>query len=122
MTEDLTQLDQVMQALDAWRFRYADENELQANLAEALDRAGLGPQREIILSAGGRIDIMCGRVAIEVKVAGQAAQVQRQLTRYARSSEVDAIVLVTTRVRHQMPPMLAGKPVRVLCLAGRAIA
>jgi hypothetical protein len=114
-------LDDIVRALSQWRFRYASELELQQQLQEALQLAGLDPVREVILPAG-RIDIMCGRVGIEVKVAGQAAQVKRQLARYASCDEIDALVLVTTRVRHQMPAQLGGKPVEVICLASGAFA
>lgn len=113
-------LQAVMQAIDAWTFRHVNEDELQSGLAEALDRAGLQPQREVRI-AGGRIDVLCGRIGVEVKVAGQPAQVVRQLTRYASGGDIDALVLVTTRVRHQAPDTISGIPVRVLCLAGRSL-
>ncbi len=86
--------------------------------------------REARLDARSRIDFLVpdapGRVGIEVKVAGTPDNVRRQLTRYA--PHVDALLLVTTRVRHRylQPPTPAtpglglGKPLAVLWIASSA--
>jgi hypothetical protein len=108
----------VLNALRGYRFRYANEEQLQQGVETALRASGLPTQREVRLSARDRIDLLVGRVGIEVKVASNWETVLRQLRRYARSDLLDEIVLVTDRVRHgRIPLELDGKPVHVHCLA-----
>jgi hypothetical protein len=62
---------------------------------------------------------MCGDVGIEIKVAGRAAPVARQLRRYAEHDQVRQLVLVTTRATlRAVPRELAGKSVLVVWLPG----
>lgn len=101
------------------RYRYSDEHQLHDGIAQALAAAGVTAVAEARLSAADRIDFLAGRVGIEVKVAGTAAAVTRQMRRYAASPDVDALVLVTNRARHRaMPAEIGGKPVRVVWLSG----
>lgn len=59
--------------------------------------------------------------AVEVKVAGSVAEVERQLARYARHPEIAGLVLVSTRVRHaEVARYLAGKRVESAILADGA--
>jgi alkanesulfonate monooxygenase SsuD/methylene tetrahydromethanopterin reductase-like flavin-dependent oxidoreductase (luciferase family) len=51
-----------------------------------------------------------GTAGIEVKIAGQPGRVVEQLRRYAEHDRIDELVLVTSRVRHQAPGALNGKP------------
>lgn len=101
----------------AHRFRYANEDELQRGLADAFDASGIAARREVTLDAASRVDFMVGRVAVEVKVDGQARNVERQLRRYALSDQVDELVLVTNRGRHLLPTTLEGKPVTVVSVS-----
>lgn len=115
----MTDPNPLVDAIRRRRFRYVDEDELQRGLAAALEADGFEIEREVILSPRDRIDILAGRVGIEVKVAGQAASVVRQLERYAESDRVDELVLVTSRVRHlAVPSEIGGKPVSVVAIAG----
>lgn len=98
--------------------RYASEDELQEAIALALTAAGIDHEREVRLNARDRIDLLAGTVGIEVKVAGDARRVDRQLERYAASDRVDALILVTNRCRHRPPPRIDGKPVTVVLLSG----
>lgn len=102
------------------RFLYQDEYQLQDGIEAALRGAGYEPVREVRLSAADRVDIMVGSVAIEVKIAGRAPSVIRQLMRYAKHDEVSELILVTTKIRHnEVPPFLDGKPVHIVyALAG----
>lgn len=104
---------EIMAALHSGRFTYTNEVALHADLARVLDAHGLEHHREVTLGPGvGRIDFMVDRVGIEVKVAGRAADVTRQLARYASSPSVDALVLVTTVARHRgVPNEIGGVPV-----------
>ena len=104
----------VIAVLAAHRFTYNAESQLQAGVSEALTNSGVPCQREAVLSATDRIDLLAGTVGVEVKVRGAAAAVFRQLQRYAHSPAVTELVLVTTRVEHAtLPPTCAGVPLRV---------
>jgi hypothetical protein len=107
----MTALDDLVAAIRAHRFAYVDEDELQQGLAAVL--APFGVAREVRLDSRCRIDLLAGRVGIEVKVGGSAAALLRQVDRYAGLDTLDAIVVVTSRVRHLQPVDEAnGKPVR----------
>ncbi len=95
------------------RFRYRDEAELHLALSERLTQASI-PHRREVLVPGGRIDFLIGRVGMEVKIKGPAAQVQRQLETYAASGRFDHLILLTTRPVHRsVPRILHGVPVTV---------
>lgn len=99
------------------KFSYSTETQLQEAIAEILLNAGIMCCREVRLKHG-RIDLLAGRVGIEVKIAGATADVARQLGRYLSSDELDGLVLVTTRVSHLfIPATVEGKPVEVVTLA-----
>lgn len=102
---------------------YRNEEELQALLYAELVAAGVQSEREVRLSDGrSRIDILAGRVGIEVKVKGSLADVRRQLSRYAATGDVDELILVTTRsAHHRIPPTLAGVPLVLCSLVGRVL-
>lgn len=106
--------EKVCAELTRFRFGFADENELQRGLAQALRSIGFKPEREVRLGKAGRVDLLVDGIAIEVKINGQPARVTAQLTRYAERPEVRELVLVTTRARHRPPAELCGKPCRFL--------
>lgn len=112
-------MDEVARLLAGRRFLYASEDDLQRALASILENEGYEPRREVRLSRRDRIDLMVGRVGIEVKVAGKPEAVMRQLVRYSESPEVDALILVTARARHGWGDgEVGGKPVRVVSVLG----
>jgi hypothetical protein len=109
----------VAAVIKAQRYRYSGEAQLQEGIAGALAAAGITAVREVHLAGPDRIDFMAGALGIEVKVAGQSASVARQLARYAKSPEVEELMLVTTRARHRsVPREIGGKPVHVVLLSG----
>lgn len=114
-------LDEIVDVLHGSRFNYADEEQLQAGLTAALEASGHQVDREVRLDGHSRIDLLVGRVGVEVKVAGKPDAVERQLERYAHSPLIDAIVLVTTRVRHRPPGQINGKPIVVVSLAAAGL-
>lgn len=114
-------LDEVLAAIRAHRFRFANERQLQVGVAIALEKAGLDPRLEVRLSPEERVDLVCDVVGIEVKVAGTTRAVLRQLTRYAKYDEIAALVLVTTRAHYGLPATLFGKPLRIVNLMGAGL-
>jgi hypothetical protein len=115
----IAQVSQIAAAISANRYRYSQETRLHEGIEQVLADAEIAAVREAHLTSAERIDFLAGRIGIEVKIAGRAPDVQRQLRRYAASPDVDALVLVTTRARHRgMPREIGGKPVRVVWLSG----
>lgn len=113
--------EQVVEVLRRWQFTRGTEADLQAGIADALAQSGIEARREVALGNAGRIDLLSGRVGIEVKVAGGPGAVRRQLARYCTSPDVDAVVLVTSRHTHRglVPSgLLNGKPVLTLWVSG----
>lgn len=109
----------LVETITAHRYRYCDEKQLHEGLAGALSAAGYTVEREVPLTAADRIDLLVGRVGIEVKLAGATPSVLRQLQRYARSDRLDSLLLVTTRTRHaQLPDHVGGKRLIVVSLLG----
>ena len=102
--------------LGAWRLELANEATLQAQIAAALELAGLPFEREAWLSARERIDFLVGPVGMEVKVKGGPTEIARQCARYCATGRISALVLATSR-RIGLPPELEGVPCRELNLA-----
>lgn len=101
--------------LSGFRFRFATEEELQDGIAEALKDHQ--PQREARLNARDRIDFLLWGVGIEVKIKGGISALTRQLLRYAEVDAIAALVVVTSQTQYalQLPRILGGKPVAVVC-------
>lgn len=118
---ELDGISAILEIFASHRFLFSAEDELQRGIAGALAAAGLVVEREVRLTQRDRIDLLVGTVGIEVKIAGDASRVERQLERYTQSDLVTALILVTTRVRHRPPPMLNGKPVTTVSLLHNSI-
>jgi hypothetical protein len=104
--------------LGSARFRYSGEIELQNGIEQLFTQRQLTFERERALGPD-RVDFFAHGVAIEVKIDGSLSEVTRQLHRYAQHPDVTAIVLVTTRARHNaMPAAMNEKPVDVIHLLG----
>lgn len=109
--------DQVAAVIAGWRGT-ARETAVQAHLAAVLAAAGGAVRREVPI-VGGRIDIVCDRVGVEVKVDGTLAAVARQVIRYCAEPGLDAVVVATTHAQHlRLPRNVRGKPVIVVHIAG----
>lgn len=90
------------QILRAYRYSWAPEERLQAGIEEVLAELGLACERERFLGRYGRIDFLVDqRIGIELKVAGSASAVSRQLARYLASPEIEGLVLVTACPSHR---------------------
>lgn len=87
----------VAAVLRGYRYTYRSEDDLQEAVAAALDAAGVPAAREVRLDGRSRIDVLAGRVGVEVKLRGTPAAAGRQLRRYLAHPAVDEVVLVTAR-------------------------
>lgn len=110
-------MDEVFEALSALRAPIQQgEYDLHRLVMGALDEAGLSYAHEVKLGPRCRIDLMCGSVGIEIKRGRpERGRLMAQLTRYAQSPEIAALVVVAER-RVDLPRRVAGKPVKLLCL------
>jgi len=100
------------------RFDLSTEKRLQADLADALERAGIPFEREKHLSDQDIPDFLVdGGVVIECKMRGaRKIAIYRQLCRYAEHAEVRAIVMASN-VSMGLPPEINGKPVFAAALS-----
>lgn len=91
----------IIEAIAGQRFLWATEDDLQRGLDAALTGAGFTVEREVRLNSADRIDLLIGRVGIEVKITGAWKNVGRQLERYLRSDQLDDLILVTCKASHR---------------------
>ncbi|MDR0897037.1 MAG: hypothetical protein LBN04_04190 [Oscillospiraceae bacterium] len=97
--------------------RVTSEYDLHALVADALSAAALPCLHEAALFPGRRIDFLCGAVGVEVKRGKPAARtVISQLTAYAQSPRIEALVLVAEKLP-RLPEMVAGKPLLTVSLS-----
>lgn len=114
----IAQVDELAELLLRHKFRWTTETDLHEGIAEVLQNCGVSYEHEKRLSKTVRADFWCSPVAIEIKVAGGLSDVTRQLMDYASLDQVEAVILVTTKLRHRnMPPTMRSKCVRVVYLS-----
>lgn len=123
-TDDLHRetVHRVLGVLTRSRFSIETEKRLQADMAEKFADAGLVVAREVVVT-GGIIDFLVedrlgAGIGIEVKIAGAAKDIYRQLQRYAEDPRIASFVLVTAKPI-ALPPLINGKRVTIVQL-GRA--
>jgi hypothetical protein len=102
-TAALTAYD-VVHAIARHRFLWATEDDLQRGLTGALEQDGFAVQREVRLNARDRVDLLIGRIGVEVKIAGARRDVERQLARYLKSERIAELILVTSKADHLYIP------------------
>lgn len=107
------------------RFHYINEVELQDGIEIALGQIGADFTRELQLpDRFGRIDFMVHgphEIGIEVKVAGSAANLGRQVARYLDCTKLDGIVVVSSRFGHNhLSKTYQGKPVEIVWVSDGA--
>lgn len=101
------------------RGSFASEAELQASVLGVLEGARIPCASEVWLNSVDRIDLVVGRIGIELKLHGAVSAVSRQLQRYAQSDLLDELVLVTARSwLCSVPRTLSGKQVHVAFVGG----
>ncbi len=107
----------VLAALDTLRApRTQDEYDLHLLVRETLDQHGVAYVHEAPLAPRCRIDYLCGDVGIEIKRGRpQEKPLVRQLTRYAQSGRLSAVILIAERLP-PVPKTVSGVPVHVVSL------
>lgn len=101
----------VIATIRAHQLPLCEESALHRVLADLLADAGLKVSCEHVLGPSERLDLMVeGGLAIECKLRGGRRNIYRQLQRYARHDEVQALLLVTNTAMG-LPPEIDGKPV-----------
>jgi len=115
--------------LSGFRYRFTSEDELQRGIDRVLGEWGASYVREHRIDARDRLDFLVAPerrgegepvppgIGVEVKIGGSTAEVTRQVHRYLQREEVTGLVLVTSRLRHQLPAEINGKPVAVFHIA-----
>ena len=111
-------VEQVIEAIQSYRFTYDNEADLQAGIAQAFTDRNIGFQRECCLGESLRIDFLVpDGIGIEIKVKGGPSDVARQLLSYANRKEVKVLILVTGRAAlGRLPAELLGKRLYVVPL------
>jgi len=103
--------------LFGYRFHFSSERQLQDGIAKVL-----GPtfEREVVLDRHSRPDFFESEsgTLVEVKTKGSAADLLRQVRRYAEFPQVKEIAVATTRMLHtsQLPAEINSKPVETVKL------
>lgn len=94
----------------------AAEDELHAQVAQALGAAGIEAAHEVRLAPRCRIDFLAGKIGIEIKKKRpERAKLIAQLARYAACPQVRALIVVAPRGVN-LPRRIGGKPVTMLAL------
>ncbi len=90
----------IVTALVRHRFHlHYPEQLLKEEVSMVLRERGIPFAREALITDVERVDFLCGTVGIEVKVAGSALSLARQIDRYGDSPLLSALVIVVTRER-----------------------
>ncbi len=128
-------IDDICQTLRACRLRFSDEKTLQVGLEQVLTASGYTVKREQNLQDdAGVIDfLVLGRtgeeplplpIGVEAKIKGSAADIARQLHRYAMSPKISGLILATSVMKHirsiAIHETLNDKPYRTVHLSGSA--
>ena len=93
-----------------------DEYDLHLLAREALARGGIPCVHEAVLGPRCRIDILCGRVGVEIKRGKPTRSVlARQLLRYAQTGQLDALIVLSEQ-GVDLPPSLEGVPITGISL------
>lgn len=107
----------VMDALCTIRCGAAStEEELHAQVSDALAAAGIDAVHEARLAPRCRIDFLAGDVGIEIKKRRpEREKLLAQLSRYAACDQIARLLVVAPRGVN-LPKQIGGKPVTMLAL------
>jgi hypothetical protein len=120
MTHTEQSLAEIADTLRRCSIRFGNERQMQDDIETILSALYPGQAWREYLLPGGRIDFrLFSGVGIECKVDGSLSEVLRQIAGYCGQADIQGVLLVTSRPAHlRCPATLAGKPVRVLWVAG----
>jgi hypothetical protein len=117
----MNQLVEIIRAaLAKYRLTFADEKQLQDQLAKIFLAEGLHFNREVSISPKDRLDFLIQEIAIEVKVGGSEESHLRQMKRYNDHPMVAGTLLISTR-KYNLPETLSGKPVAGISIGGNRL-
>lgn len=116
-------IESLKQTLLGFTYSYTSELDLQNGIESVLRESGYVFRREHIAGQD-RIDFLVNAddqsIALECKIAGGPSVVLEQLLRYANQSEVDGVLLVTSRHTHRFDcETLNNKPFLTAWIAGK---
>jgi len=111
------EMRRAIEALERLRVSLAGgEYDLHGLIGRTLEEAGLCPRHEVSIAPRCRIDFMVGRVGVEIKMGKPARRaLAAQVARYARSPELDALIVVVERSAN-LPGEYMGKRIAVVGL------
>ena len=113
-------MEEVLNAIKQLRVgKIFEEYELQAAIADTLDKSGIIYTKEYRLGPGSRVDFLTqSGVAVEVKKGKpNRTRLIEQINRYAEYSEVKTVVIVVeTSLRTPVTRTTNGKPCSVIGL------
>lgn len=90
--------EELISKLKLYKIPYTSEAEMQEAVNQVLTELGISFQREFVLSPKDRVDFLTSEgIAIECKVQGQPLAIHRQIKRYCKFKEVNAIILFTAK-------------------------
>ncbi len=115
-------MDELLKTILGYSYPYGTELDLQNAIHDVLLDSGYHFEREYIVGSD-RIDFLvnadCFVVALECKIKGGPTAVLEQLLRYANITEVDGVLLVTSRHTHRFDcNILNDKPFSIAWIAG----
>lgn len=104
----------IAEAIGKKKLLYNNEMELQELLAQRFTDAEIKFEREYRLTKKERVDFLIDCTAVEIKMKAPAAQIMRQLMRYAIVPAIDSVIIIVPRPM-SLPPTFANKP--IYCVA-----
>jgi hypothetical protein len=104
----------IVDAICSVRIPSAKESAMQETVERVLSARGMAFVREHRFSEDDRIDFLVGSIGVECKISGSIFSVAEQLERYARHSNVQCLILVTSANRHFSINGLREKPLVIV--------
>lgn len=111
--------EQIVRLLHGHRFDLSTEKHLQEGVETAFKAAGVTFEREKRISPKDILDfLIAGGIAVECKMRNKARKIDifKQISRYAESPDVTAIVLASN-IAMGLPAEINGKPVYAASLS-----
>lgn len=106
---------EIFTAISNCLFSLENEKQLQAEIAQRLEKYNIPYMREHHLDARNIIDFYSFGTGIEIKISGSAKEIYRQCERYCQFEQVKSLILVTNRSMG-FPEAINGKRCYILNL------